>query len=459
MECPECGFGNIEGAKFCNQCGTSLAAVSGEDGASEELDERDPDSEESSDQNLLELPAIYTENVSSGIDFDEFDFTPLDEEELVSLGNARTTVPFASDPVADTSGLDEYLIDSGYSPPRKAWQSGDTMEMPRIEGEAPKKQTEFRAPETDRKSSRKRITAVAIVLFIVVAALAVFGITYQMELWGGKSLPDVVGLDVAEASGILEERGFSIKVLEVKSDDTENIVLLMDPGAGRRLSEGSEVVLQVATPRIIPQTEGLTLDEVRNALESEGFENYEVTKVKSNEPENTILSIEPASGTPAKSTTKVVLTIAEPYRVPDTSGLDMYAATELLEAEGFVTAIVYQYTEDTVEGYVVSTVPEAGAVAESGSTVTINVTKSRATELVSLSYSYMEQQTQFEYRGTLYQNRGVGGIWYLGAGKTQANVTVVGVTTLPDGEVVAGAEKQITITLVWNDGNEFAGFE
>lgn len=459
MECPECGFENIGGAKFCNECGTSLAAVSGEGGASEELDEQDTSSEESSDQNLLGLPAIFTENVSSGIDFDEFDFVPLDEEEIVSLDNSRKAVPFASAPGADTSGLDEYLIDSSYSPPQKAWQSGDTMEMPRIEGEAPKKQMEFRVPETDKGSGRKKITVVATVLFIVAAALAALGITYQMELWGGKSLPDVVGLNVAEASGVLEKRGFSIKVLEVKSDDTEDIVLLMDPGAGRRLSEGSEVVLQVATSRIIPQTEGLTLDEVRNALESEGFENYEVAKIKSNEPENTLLSIEPASGTPAKSTTKIVLTIADPYRVPDTSGLDMYAATELLETEGFVTEIVYHYTEDTAEGYVISTVPEAGAVAESGSTVTMNVTKSRATELVNLSYSYMEQQSQFEYRGTLYQNRGVGGIWYLGAGKTQANVTVVGVTTLSDGEVVAGAEKQITITLVWNDNNEFAGFE
>lgn len=458
MKCPECGFENIEGAKFCNECGSSLALQPIDDTASEEINEEEKIVEDSSDQILSKIPPIFTENVSSGIDSDVFDFTPLDEGEAAVV-DARQTVPFAAEQSSDTSGLDEYLIDSSYSPPQKAWNAGDTMEMPRIEGESPKKQMEFRAPEEKPKSNKKKITVIATFLLLVVAALAAVGITYQMEVWGGKSLPDVVGLDVTEASSILEERGFSVKVLEVKSDDTEDAVLLMDPGAGRRLSPGSEVVLQVATPRVVPQIEGMTLEEVRNALESEGFENYEVVKTKSNEPENTILSIDPASGTEVKSTAKITLTIAEPYKIPDVSGLDMKTAEEALRAEGFETQIVYYYTEDIAEGFVVSTSPEIGSVAEQGSLVTMNVSKSRATELVSLSYSYLEQLGEFDYGGTHYQNKGAQGIWYLNGGKTQANVNVVGVTTLPDGEVVAGAQKQITITLVWNDNNEFVGFE
>ena len=458
MKCPECGFENIEEAKFCNECGRSLSSTSSENTVSEEGIEQNSEVEESSDQNLSKLPAIFTENVSSGIDIDDFDFTPLDERETAAI-DTDNTVPFAAETKADTSGLDEYLIDSSYLPPQKAWQSGDTMEMPRVEGEEPKKQKEFRAPDQKKKSNKGKRIVIVSLLLVILTALAVLGVTYQMEIWGGKSLPDVVGLDKSEASEILEDRGFSVKVLEVKSDDTENIVLLMDPGAGGRLSSGSEVVLQVATPRVVPHIEGLTLDEVRNALENEGFENYEVVKVKSNEAENTILSIDPVSGTTAKSTTKITLTIAEPYRVPDVSGFDMNAAIEALRAEGFETEIIYYYTEDSAEGYVVSTSPSAGSVADQGSLVTISISKSRGSELVSLSNSYLENLYEFDYGKTHYQNKGAQDIWYLGEGKTQANINVVGVTTLSDGEVVAGAQKQITVTLVWNDNNEFVGFE
>ncbi|MDR0513567.1 MAG: PASTA domain-containing protein [Coriobacteriaceae bacterium] len=407
MICTLCGSENKDSAKFCNECGAVLRAPSRTDGSKAPLGP----------------------------------FAP---------------PPPAADGLQDLSGLDEYLVEGDYLPPKASWRTGDTMELPRLADE-PKPQKEFRAPAAPLKRKSKRPLAFGILLALVAIAFVVVSYGYQSELWGGRSLPDVVGKDSADARAILEERGFTVKALEVKSDDTEGIVLLMDPGAGKRLSEGSEVVLQVATPRLVPDVVGKPLDKAKEAFEQEGFGRVEYVKVKSNEPENTVLAIEPAAGSKLTAQTPILVTLAEPFIVPESQGLDLASAIALIEQEGLVAEAVYVYSE-AEEGTVVASEPAAGTRLPSGSVVSLQIAKSRANELIAATSGYLSQISSMVIANTTYEIVAVGDIAYAGENKTTAVLTVRGVTTLPDGEVVYGSPKERTVTFAWHDDNSIESY-
>lgn len=420
MVCPNCGFKNNVQAKFCNECGSAL-----------------------------EVAAVSKDQES----YDEFDFSPIGAE---GVPDSMASPYKQATETYDVHAFDEYLIDGDYRPPVPSFNTGDTMEMPRIEGESAPEQKAFLAPEEVRESKKGRKVALILVLLLIVTALAGVAVTYQMEIWGGKSIPDVVGLDISEATQTLEAQGFTVKTMQVKSDDAEDIVLLMDPGAGGRLSEGSEIVLQVATPRIIPEVVGLTREEAEALFEQEGFSRVEYIMEKSNEPENQVLSLDPEPGTKAKSSLAITVVVAEAHTVPDVVGLVAWEATEALIEAGYEVHETYVYSEAT-EGTVASTDPEAGTKLETGSSVTISIAKSRASELWDATNSYLANNSVLQIAGVTYEVQSVGNITYVGDNMTKATLTVVAVTTL-DGEVVRGSAKERTVAFTWSDDNQMLGY-
>ena len=123
--------------------------------------------------------------------------TPAD----VDLGvDADTTA------VIDLSGFDESallvgemgerLVSSGYQVPKPSWRDGGTMEMPKVESDALPPTSDFLSSST-KKKSRKGLFAIAIVALLLLVAAGGAGLAYHYELWGGKSVPDVVGLGQA----------------------------------------------------------------------------------------------------------------------------------------------------------------------------------------------------------------------------------------------------------------------
>ena len=227
------------------------------------------------------------------------------------------------------------------------------------------------------------IAAACIALAVVLAAVA--GGTYMAELWGGKTIPEVVGLSQPEAVDALAAKGFAPQAVEVKSDDPQGTVLSSDPEQGHRAEEGSTVTLSVAVPRIVPAIVGATSEEAAQALEAEGFTAVTYTEEKSNEAAGTVLAVSPEAGTEAKSGDAITVTVAVPYIVPDVEGMSEADAKAALQAEGYEVTSEWYTTEDIEEGTAVSTDPAAGSELNSGSEVTLYVAHSRGTELVDLT--------------------------------------------------------------------------
>ncbi len=516
MICPNCRSENKEGAKFCNECGfpltgrmAAVAAASTSDDtlrsiavegaaappddaavaegvrggapaedastteeAAEAGDPADPAAaadaqaltgnsfepsaaptarpQGSGPLDPAKLPVIGVAGVDVDEDGNEFDFGDIDD--APAAGKGRQAAAPSAAVTADLSGLDECLVDSGYTPPAAAWRSGDTMEMPRVEGKAAPKQKEFRAPDPrEKKHGRGRVVAIVIVL-LVAAAAAAAGITYQMELWGGKVVPDVAGMTQADATYQLEGKGFTVRATQVKSDETEGLVLLTDPGSGGRAEEGSEVVIHVAVPRIVPDVVGKTRDEAAKLLEAEDFARVTFAEEKSDTAEGTVLSVTPEAGEKAKASTDITVTVAVPFTVPDVANQPLDAAKAALQEASYVPEVAYYYTEDVPEGTVVGTSPAAGEKLASGSSVTVNVAMSRASVLVPAAKDYLSSIGTISLGGTTYEIVSVDDVKYTGYNQTSFTVTAAAVTTL-DGETVRGSAKQKSGTIVWDDSD------
>lgn len=319
-------------------------------------------------------------------------------------------------------------------------------------------ETPFSGPSARPPRAKGPIIAAAcIALAIILAAVA--GGTYMAELWGGKTIPEVVGLSQPEATDALAAKGFAAQAVEVKSDDPQGTVLSSDPEQGHRAEEGSTVTLSVAVPRIVPAIVGATSDDAAQALEAEGFTAVTYTEEKSNEAAGTVLAVSPEAGTEAKSGDAITVTVAVPYTVPDVEGMSEADAKAALEAEGYEVPTEWYTTEDIEEGTAVSTDPAAGSELNSGSEVTLYVAHSRGTELVDLTREILPGANLTNDEGS-FKVENIKSCTYRGDGEVLYTVEArqYEVVTMPFGlgQETVFAKKLTTIEggIVWNDDNE-----
>lgn len=449
-----------------------------------------------------------------------------ESEKTQTLGPKPASPAIKSGWEPDLSGFDEFLVYPGYVPPKAAWHSGDTMQMPRITDADLSQQKDFIAPDPNKKkrdrkkkkaekakacesqqqsighvkeaeqpaakpekeqpkhagteakpvvsekkpkddkkpeSKSKRFhgskIAAIVALVVVLAAGAAAGVTYQMEMWGGKVVPDVTGMTQADATYMLQNKGFTVRSTTVPSDSTEGLVLLMDPGAGARQEEGAEVVIHVSISRTVPKVVGSSQDSALKALSDNGFENVDVQLERSDEPEGTVLSVSPEEGQKAKASTGITLKVAQAYTVPDVSGMSYNEAVQAIKDAGLSSTAVYAYSEIASEGAIMGVEPAAGSKVPSDTVVVISLAKSRASELTAAARSYLASTTLTASDGSSFTVSSVDSVSYQGndtvaftaSGKASKSVTVLGQTIS-----VAGDSKQVSGTVTFDSSNNVA---
>lgn len=257
----------------------------------------------------------------------------------------------------------------------------DALSDPYFSPVAPGDLTEARpviaieSPVESLPERRRRLPRLAIVL-IVVLAVAAAGVaaylTYENELWGGRTVPEVVGMSEQDARVALEAAGFSVEVEYRAADDDLGTVLSVDPAEGVRADPAAGVTLVVAGERTIPDVVGLSEEEAMRALYDAGAANVQVTRQNSDEEEGTVLAVDPAEGAAFASEDQITLTVAQPYAVPDLTGMTTDEALAALEAAGLVGEISY-VESDAPKNEVVDCDPAPGTKVAGGSIVTVSV--------------------------------------------------------------------------------------
>lgn len=235
--------------------------------------------------------------------------------------------------------------------------------------------------EGNSRSKLRPLLALFLVALILVGGGSV--LTYGLELWGGKSVPNVVGETQANAEYMLTEKGLAAHVEAEPADDAIGRVLSQEPSSGVRLPEGSEVTIVVATNRTMPDVVGLSELEAKQLLTDSGAELIEVKTEASSEAEGTVIAVKPEVGQPFVSRGTVTLTVAAPFTVPDVVGKKESDAVDELKNAGFAAEVSYIASSETVRT-VVETSPAAGETIEEGGTVQVKVSSPYPSDLYHL---------------------------------------------------------------------------
>ena len=194
-------------------------------------------------------------------------------------------------------------------------------------------------------------------------------------------VPNVVGAQLDEAISDLQNKNLKWKVRRVDSDHPEGEVVAQRPTAGASVVQDSIVTLQVSKgpqPVAVPNVIGSSFESAQSALLGKGFA-VARTDVKSEQPKNTVIGMDPAPGTFQAPGTTIHLQVSKgptTSTVPDVTSISQSDAQAQLEASGFKVRIVSQPVADQSQDGIVQTQdPPGGTKAPPGSTVTIAVGK------------------------------------------------------------------------------------
>lgn len=301
-------------------------------------------------------------------------------DELPTISLEDTAAAAAADAaaatvVADAAGVAPTVV----VPPAR--DGIDALDDPYFSPAVPEDLTEAQpmvaipSPVESLPERKRRLPRWAVVLLVIVLLAAAGGAawyTYEQELWGGRTVPAVVGMSEEDATEALEALGFAVAVDYQAGDDGFDTVLACDPEPGVRADTSAGVTLTVAAERVIPDVSGQDVESAKSALNEAGAYNIELTYRNSTEAEGTVLEVSPGVGEPFVSSDTVTLTVARPFTVPNVENLNVEDAKALLESEGLSANVTY--VESDAEKYtVVGASPGVGERVDAGATVELSV--------------------------------------------------------------------------------------
>ncbi|MFI3206041.1 MAG: Stk1 family PASTA domain-containing Ser/Thr kinase [Clostridia bacterium] len=138
------------------------------------------------------------------------------------------------------------------------------------------------------------------------------------------AIPNVVGETQSNAYNTIQDAGFVPRIVEMNSDTVANYVIKTEPATGIEAEIGSEVVIYVSIGSEIVQTTVPTVvgETLSYATQLLGEANLEVGEVEydpdSDQPADTVLSIDPGEGTKVDEKTKVKIIVSEGLKVERT---------------------------------------------------------------------------------------------------------------------------------------------
>ncbi len=128
---------------------------------------------------------------------------------------------------------------------------------------------------------------------------------------------DVRGRTESEAANILGQQGFDVQFVDQASNDVgEGLVIDTNPPAGTPLAPGETVTVIVSSGPadvVVPDVEGQTEDDAREALEDAGFEVQVQTQplAPGDDRDGTVIEQSPAGGSEAPPGSTVTITVGE----------------------------------------------------------------------------------------------------------------------------------------------------
>ena len=196
------------------------------------------------------------------------------------------------------------------------------------------------------------------------------------------TVPDVVGLDYADAVDQLNQANLDARRREVFSKKPAGQVVGQKPAGGDVVPEGTTVVLRVSkgqqtvsVPDVLNQSES----SARAELEAAGFNVQSVSAPSDSTAAGLVSAQSPDPGTEAPKGSTVTITVSSgpsSATVPNVVGEQKETAQDDLKNAGFKVKVQNVAVSDPTQDNVVQDQdPAGGSTATKGSTVTIYVGK------------------------------------------------------------------------------------
>jgi serine/threonine-protein kinase len=191
-------------------------------------------------------------------------------------------------------------------------------------------------------------------------------------------VPDVYGLDAAEAQRRIEGAGLALGLVDDfrhPAVDSGRVVG-QDPLPGQLAEPGETVRISISLGielRAVPDVAQLRADRARLMLETSGFM-VVVDSVESPEPRGRVISIDPPPGSqvPVPGEVQLAVSVGPPQvGMPLVMGMEEMQARDTLQALGFLSEVEEAFEMEAQEGRVVDQDPPAGRLMELGAAVRI----------------------------------------------------------------------------------------
>lgn len=197
---------------------------------------------------------------------------------------------------------------------------------------------------------------------------------------GTVEVPRVTGLQLGKAKAALKDAGF---VAEVEKDASarvpKGVVISSNPSEGAQLEPGSTVTLTASTgsPRTaVPDVVGLDRVEAASKLRDAGFVVNQDSQ-DSDEPQDQVLSQDPAAGAEAKDGSVVNIVYSSgvgTITLGDFIGQRLSTAQSRIEGQGLDADVIERdVTDSSQDGVVLDQAPSPGSRLSPGDTVTLTV--------------------------------------------------------------------------------------
>jgi eukaryotic-like serine/threonine-protein kinase len=219
----------------------------------------------------------------------------------------------------------------------------------------------------------------------LIAYLAIFLFAFPAEVVPDDGLlPNVVGLNFADAQTALEKAGFHAQQGETRFHKTirEGVVLQEDPPAGSRQKRGIDVVLAISGGQRtaeVPQLIYMTQQQAKVAVENTGLTLGSITEKMSDQQRGFVVESNPPAGTKLELPASVDIVVSQgPATVPapDLTGRSLAEARSMLESMGLRLGGVSRDTSSiNPEGTVMGQVPAPGQNVSNGGAVSVRVSR------------------------------------------------------------------------------------
>jgi serine/threonine-protein kinase len=227
------------------------------------------------------------------------------------------------------------------------------------------------------KGGRGRLLAVLLVVGLLAAGL----LTRAGGLLGGSvRVPEVVGLQVAEATRDLQDRGLRVQVGEAVASDHvhEGLVATQSVDGGERARRRDTVVLQPSLGITLPDLTRRPAGAATGRLDELDIRHRRQDQPSLTVPKGSVVATRPAKGSLLKAdqVVTVVVSAGRPkVAVPDVAGRPTEAAMAALDEANLKARVERVFDDNVPAGGAVGTDPGAGSQVLWGSTVVLRVSK------------------------------------------------------------------------------------